>query len=375
MTSPSITIAREALLPALGLAVRAADRRNTIPILGNVLLRAGGETLTIIGTDLDAQIGVDAACNADTPVEITLPAANLHDIVRKLPEGADVRMQGDGGFWTVSAGRSRFRLPALPANDFPLFAAPEFTHAIDIEAKALRAALDTVRFAISTEETRYYLNGIYFHGEPEGALVAVTTDGHRLAQTSLNQAYDLESMPGIILPRRTVELLTKILPDDETQLRWDISAKLVRFTIQQAGGVIVLDSKLIDGTFPDYKRVVPAGNANHFTIDRAALSAAVDRVTTISTARGSAVKFSFGPEDVVLDATNPDSGSAEDTLALTSATGDPVSIGFNGRYCLDLLAATKSDAVRFELGDPGSPALIRPVADDATLFVLMPMRV
>lgn len=372
-----LTVAREALLPALALAVRAVERRNTIPILSNVLLRAGAGSLTMTGTDLDTEIAVTRKCAVEgEAVEVTLPAHSLHDIVRKLPEGSEVRLAaGEDDRWTVSAGRARFRLPFLPASDFHEMSTGDFSHGFDVAAAALKAMLETVRFAISTEETRYYLNGIHWHEDDEGSLlVAVATDGHRLAKTTCPMPEGGAGMPGVIIPRKTVEVVSRMLPE-KGEVRIDLSDSKIRFTMEDDAGVVTLVSKLIDGTFPDYRRVVPAGNPNRFTISRAQMADAIDRVITISSGKGNAVKHAFAGDGLTLTTNNPDAGSAEEGLPIMAAEGDPVEIGFNGKYCLDLLAAAGGEEVIFELGDPGSPALVRPAAGGPALFVLMPMRV
>lgn len=379
MTAAAITIGREALLPALALAVRVVERRTTIPVLSNVLIRAGDGRLTITGTDLDAEIAVSRKCAIEGAAEVTLPANNLHDIVRKLPEGCEVKLAGDtgDGMWTISAGRSRFRLPFLPASDFHELSAGEFACGFDIEAATLKTMLETVRFAISTEETRYYLNGIHWHeDEVDGAakLIAVATDGHRLAKSVLPLPDGAAGLPSIIIPRKTVELVLKMLPE-KGPVRVDVSDVKLRLTMGGEESGVTLVSKLIDGTFPDYKRVVPGGNPNRYTVTRAPLADAIDRVLTVSTGKGNAVKYAFAGDGLTVTAHSPDAGSAEDQIEIAGVEGDPVEIGFNGKYCLDLLAAAGGDAVIFELGDAGAPALVRPAQGGDTLFVLMPMRI
>jgi DNA polymerase-3 subunit beta len=375
-----ITVQRTDFLPALALARGIVERRNTIPILGNVLLRvapstgSGGE-LTLRATDLDSQASATVPCAGATSAETTLPAASLHDIVRKLPEGAEIALSGDDREWKVAAGRSTFRLPCLPASDFPEMAAADGMTEFQLPAEALKRMIDTVRFAVSTEETRYYLNGIHWHrgqndaGEP--ILVAVATDGHRLSRLPLPLPEPLD-LPPVILSRRMIDQLAKILPE-KGDVEVGLSAAKVSFRFDH----VALVSKLVDGTFPDYNRVVPSGNGNRFTVDRQALFAGIDRVTTISSERGRAVKFSFADGEVKLACSNPDSGSAEEIVAASCLAGAPVEIGFNGRYCLDMLSAAASENVVFELGDAGAPALIRPEpSDDASpFFVIMPMRV
>lgn len=367
-----IKVAREALLPALSLAAKATERKSTIPILQNLLVAVEPDRLSLTGSDLDSEIRASAPCEAGQASSFTLPAGLFNDAVRKLPEGVDVLIDAETNFANVTAGKSRFRMPLLPAGDFPLMNASDYSHSFTLPAATIATILANVSFAISTEETRYYLNGIHMHGGER--LTAVTTDGHRLARYHLPLPPGADGMPTIIIPRRAVNLIKSMI-GEKGDVRVSLSGTKILFETD-AGA---LTSKLIDGTFPDYQRVIPTGNGNRFGVDRASLHAAIDRVTTISSGKGSAVKFGFGAdeEELRLAANNPDAGSADETLVLARLGGDPVEIGFNGRYCLDMLSAIAGERVVFELGDPGSPAIIRPEGDDPErpLFVLMPMRV
>ncbi|RUV98344.1 DNA polymerase III subunit beta [Mesorhizobium sp. M5C.F.Ca.IN.020.14.1.1] len=368
-------MAREALLPALAMVNKAVERRTTIPVLANVMLAvdAAAGTLTITGSDMDCELRTTLACQAGKDESFTLPAALLHDAVRKMPEGAEIALLAEKDFATLSAGRSRFKIQVLPSTDFPTMSEGTFSHSFDLDAGLFGRMLDTVSFAISSEETRYYLNGIYWHaGE---TLNAVATDGHRLAKFTATLPEGAAEMPGIIIPRRTVGLIRQLLGDKGV-----VKVSLSDTKIRIETGKAALLSKLIDGTFPDYVRVIPAGNSNHFTIEREALASAVDRVTTVSSERGSAVKFAFeAGGSLVLTTNNPEAGSANDEVTIEHGEGSSVEIGFNGRYCLDLLNASESKRLVFSLGDPGSPTLIQPETADETglkpLFVLMPMRV
>lgn len=371
----TIVIGREALLPALALATRVVERRNTIPILGNVLLAAEAGTLSLTATDLDMEIKTSRPCQLAGPaVSTTLPVANLHDIVRKLPEGCEVQLTGDAQNWTISGGRSKFRMPCLPPSDFPAMNRTEMPASFSLTAETLARMFQTVHFAISSEETRYYLNGIHWHRRgSEDLLVAVATDGHRLACYTAALPAGVADLPAIILPKKTVEIVSKILPD-KGEVAIEVSATRVSFTLADGTALV---SKLIDGTYPDYQRVVPQANPNRFLVDKASLAAAVDRVTTISAGRGSAVKFGFGDGELALSTNNPDAGSGEDRLNVVMQEGQPVEIGFNGRYCLDMLAAVNAENVVFELGDGAAPSRIVPAdaGDNCPYFVLMPMRV
>jgi DNA polymerase-3 subunit beta len=370
-----VVLERSNLLKSLNHVHRVVERRNTIPILSNVLLAADGADLSLKATDLDLEVTETIAAMVERAGSTTVPAHLLYDIVRKLPDGSEVmlKLDEDGNAMTVMAGRSSFRLQCLPQSDFPQLTAGTFTHIFQIPAPNLKGLIDKTQFAISTEETRYYLNGIFLHTHGDGAdlkLRAVATDGHRLARSETAAPSGSEGMPGIIVPRKTVSELQKLLDNPETVVTVELSDTKIRFTI----GPVVLTSKLIDGTFPDYQRVIPTGNDRRLIIDRQSFASAVDRVSTISSERGRAVKLSIASGQVVLAVNNPDSGSATEELA-ADYDSDPIEIGFNARYLLDVAGQLSGGDARFMLADAGSPTLINDMADDNTLYVLMPMRV
>ncbi len=289
-----ITIERSNLLKSLNHVHRVVERRNTIPILSNVLLSAEGESLDMKATDLDLEITEATPAQVEQGGATTVPAHLLYDIVRKLPDGSEVRLatNAEGTAMTVSSGRSKFSLQCLPQSDFPDLTAGTFSHAFKLKATELKMLIDRTQFAISTEETRYYLNGIYIHTiESKGALKlrAVATDGHRLARAELEAPSGSEGMPGIIIPRKTVGELQKLVDDPELVVGVELSDAKIRLTI----GSIVMTSKLIDGTFPDYQRVIPANNDKELKIDCQSFAQAVDRVSTISSERGRAVKLAL----------------------------------------------------------------------------------
>jgi DNA polymerase-3 subunit beta len=369
-----VVLERSNLLKSLNHVHRVVERRNTIPILSNVLLAAEGANLALKATDLDLEVTETIPAMVERAGSTTVPAHLLYDIVRKLPDGAEVmlKLDEDGNAMTVMAGRSSFRLQCLPQSDFPQLSAGTFTHIFRIETPAIKGLIDKTQFAISTEETRYYLNGIFLHvhGDQDLKLRAVATDGHRLARSETEAPSGSEGMPGIIVPRKTVSELQKLLDDPESTITIELSETKIRFTI----GAVVLTSKLIDGTFPDYQRVIPTGNDRKLIIDRQSFASAVDRVSTISSERGRAVKLSIASGQVTLAVNNPDSGSATEELA-ADYDSDPIEIGFNARYLLDVAAQLSGGDARFMLADAGSPTLIHDVSDDNTLYVLMPMRV
>jgi DNA polymerase-3 subunit beta len=299
----------------------------------------------------------------------------FYEIVRKLPDGAQIVLEGSGDRAVLSlrAGRSRFTLQTLPESDFPDLAAGEMSHSFKLSAGDLKRLIDKTQFAISTEETRYYLNGIYLHiagAGKSGMLRAVATDGHRLAQVELPLPQGAAGMPGIIVPRKTVGEVQRLIETGEGEVAIELSAGKIRFTI----GNVVLTSKLIDGTFPDYARVIPVNNDKSLIVDKKDFEAAVDRVSTVSSERGRAVKLSITGGRLVLSVTNPDSGSATEEIEVEYAA-DPLDIGFNSRYLLDIAAQIEGEVAVLKLADPGSPTLIQDKDAKGALYVLMPMRV
>ncbi|MCZ8182730.1 MAG: DNA polymerase III subunit beta [Beijerinckiaceae bacterium] len=370
-----VTVEQAALLKALGHVHRVVERRNTIPILANVLLRAEQRELHLKATDLDIDIVETIPADVERAGTTSVPAHVLYDIVRKLSDGAQVSLEQDGqsGQVALRSGRSRFSLQTLPETDFPDLAAGEMSHRFDMAAGELRKLIEKTQFAISTEETRYYLNGIYLHATEVGGqsiLRAVATDGHRLALCDTAAPAGSQGMPGVIVPRKTVNELQKLLSDGEAQIGFELSSVKMRVTV----GPIVLTSKLIDGTFPDYARVIPQRNDKFLTVERDEFARSVDRVSTISSERGRAVKFSLGDSKLTLSVHNPDAGQAIEELSV-DYEASPLEIGFNARYLLDIVGQLEGDTALLKLADPGSPTLIQDREGAASLYVLMPMRV
>jgi DNA polymerase-3 subunit beta len=370
-----ISIERAALLKAVGQAQSVVERRNTIPILANVLIEAEGSQVSFRATDLDIEVVDRTAAMVERPGATTVSAVMLHEIVRKLPEGALITLAADAaaGRLTVSAGRSTFQLATLPREDFPVMASSEYAVSFQAQAPVLRRLFDKAKFAISTEETRYYLNGVYMHvaqGEGGKALRCVATDGHRLARIDAPLPVGAEGMPGVIVPRKTVAELRKLLDDDEAMIAVSVSETKVRF----ATPAVTLTSKVIDGTFPDYSRVIPMGNSRRLEVDAAEFAKAVDRVATVSSERSRAVKLSLDEDRLVLSVTAPDSGNAEEELAV--AYGDErLEIGFNAKYLLEIANQVDRENAVFLFNSAGDPTLMREGNDTSAIYVVMPMRV
>jgi DNA polymerase-3 subunit beta len=377
-----VTLERAALLKSLGHVHRVVERRNTIPILSNVLLHGENQSLLPKATDLDLEVTERLPADVSAAGVTTVPAHVLYDIVRKLPDGAQVSLEshGESGQLQLRSGRSRFNLQSLPDADFPDLTTGDLSHSFKLASGDLKRLIDKTQFAISNEETRYYLNGVYLHTmDVEGHLMlrAVATDGHRLARVEVPAPKGALGLPGVIVPRKAVAEIQKLVENLDQDVRIEISPSKARFTFGDPSvhlGQVVLTSKLIDGTFPDYMRVIPSGNDKRLTVDREPFQVAVDRVATISSERGRAVKLTLADAKLILSVTNPDLGSAVEELDV-DYDSSPIDIGFNARYLLDITEQLDNDTVLFKLSDPGSPTLLQDRDGAAALYVLMPMRV
>nr|WP_278377031.1 DNA polymerase III subunit beta [Brucella anthropi] len=343
-----VSIDRSQLAHALATVNRAIESRNSIPILANVLLAVEVGQLRLTGTDLDVEITTSLPVLDCQPGSVTVPGKMLADIAKRAT--SDITLELDGGRLTVASGRSRYKLDVLPAEDFPSFSAGKFDTTLELDLAALVAPCV---HCISTDETRYYLNGVYLHAV-EGRLVAVATDGHRLMR---NTGPEGTMDYGVILPRKLVGLLPK----------GAVTVELSQNKVRVTSGSTVITSKLIDGTFPDYVRVIPTGNSNVLTVDRQALMKAVERVAAVADDKSRAVKFAVGD---VLRLMLADKASDEVSIEFE---GEPLEIGFNARYVNDMLGALDEANVRFAFGDAVSPAVVK--GEGEWTGVLMPMRV
>ena len=370
-----LTMERSALIKALGHVQSVVERRNTIPILSNVLLSADKDGLSFSATDLDMEIVDATSAQVGTGGQITAPAHTLYEIVRKLPEGADVELKfaGDDPRLSVQAGRSRFNLPVLPAGDFPVMSSDGLSPPIQVDTNDLIRLIDKTRFAISTEETRYYLNGLYLHTVSEGGqtkLRAVATDGHRLALAEMPAPEGAAGAPGVIVPRKTIQEARRLLEDAGETVQLQLSPAKVRFEFGRAA----LTSKVIDGSFPDYMRVIPRDNQKVALIDNKLFADAVDRVATISAEKSRSVKLALEPGKVILTVRNMEAGQAVEEVEI-DYDGEPFEIGFNARYLLDVAGQIQGETAEFRFADPASPTLVLDPADAGVRYVLMPLRV
>ena len=370
-----LTIERAVFLKALNHAQSLVERRTTIPILSNVLLRAEAGRLALSATDMDLEIVERVGAQIEREGQITAPAHTLYDIVRKLREGAQIEIEASGerNMMVLRSGRSTFTLACLPPEDYPLMAGGELPHNFTLSGAELRTMIDRTRFAISTEETRYYLNGIYVHStkvDEVPVIRAVATDGHRLARMEMVLPEGAAGIPGVIIPRKTVLELRKLIEESGDEVQIGLSDTKIRAGIGEA----TLTSKLIDGTFPDYDRVIPANNDKVLEVDCKSFAEAVDRVSTISTEKSRAVKLTLESGSLVVSATSPENGTATEELEVRYVAS-PLEIGFNSRYLLDIAEQIDGDGAQFLMSDAGSPTIVRDSADPSALYVLMPMRV
>ncbi len=370
-----VTLERNHLLKSLGHVHRVVERRNTYPVLANVLLKADETGLELRTTDLDIQVTETVPAMIAANGTTTVPAHTLYEIVRKLADGSEVHLETDDAEqMAITSSRSKFFLSCLSAEGFPDLKAGDFSHQFTLPAAAFAGLIERTQFAISNEETRYYLNGIYFHHietKDKDLLRSAATDGHRLARTDIEAPDGVAGMPGIIVPRKTVTEMAKLLDGVEEEVFVELSESKIRLKV---AGVDLL-SKLIEGTFPDYERVMPKNNDKRMLVDSAGFAAAVDRVSTIASERGGkVVKLSLSEGMLELSVTNPDHGNASEELPVDYE--DPgFEIGFNARYLLDIISQIKSDNAVFEFGDAGSPTLVSNEDQANAVYVLMPMRV
>ena len=374
-----LTADRASLMKALAHVQSVVEKRNTIPILANVMLRVHDGKLTLTATDMEIAIVEDVPASTTRNGACTAPAATLYEIVRKLPEGAEVEFDHSGGEAQLElrSGRYSTRLVVLPTDDFPSMTAGVLPHRFDISAQHLRLLIDRTRFAISTEETRYYLNGIFIHAaETDGTRVlrAVATDGHRLARVEEPLPEGAGSMPGVIIPRKTVTELRKLLDEVSGSVEIGLSDTRIQFKAD----AVTLTSKLIDGTFPEYERVIPRGNDKVLRVGKKDFADAVARVAAISSERSRPVKLSLTKDLLVLQASSPEQGTATEELDAerVTYTAGPLEIGFQARYLNDIIdqIADKNE-VEFCFADGSAPTVVRDAADVSALYVLMPMRV
>jgi DNA polymerase-3 subunit beta len=359
--------ARETLLKPLQTVVGVVERRQTMPILSNVLLSVQGSKLSITATDLEVEMVAEAEVTGDGSGDITVPGRKLHDIFRALPEGTSVELNLGGDRLTIKSGRSRFTLSTLRAADFPTIDEIASKQTLRLNKPDLRRLVEKTHFSMAQQDVRYYLNGLLLETEKK-RLRAVATDGHRLALSEVDLLAAATRDEQLIMPRKGVLELSRLL-DGDGEVQLALGANHVR--VQLDG--VRLTSKLIDGRFPEYSRVVPAQPKNVLKADRNLFRQALQRTAILSNEKYRGVRLELAPNSVVLQANNPEQEEAVETLEV-EYSGDAMEIGFNVNYLLDAMAAVDTEQVEFGVTDANSSCLIREPGSDRTKFVVMPMR-
>lgn len=351
------------------------EKRNTIPVLSNVRIEAVEGEINFKATDMDTEITEIADAKVSQTGATTAPAHMLYDIVRKLSDGSEVELTfpDDKGQLTIASGRSKFSLSCIGVEDFPVISGDKLPINFAISKDELKDVIDRTKFAVSTEETRYYLNGIYIHAKKEGSssvLRVVATDGHRLACVESPLPSGAENLSGVIIPRKTIAEIRKLLDDnDAANVNVSMSENKIRFAFED----VTLTSKLIDGTYPDYERVIPTDNDKNLEVSVKELSSAVDRVSVVAE-RTRAIKVLTHNGKITITTSSPDLGSAQEEVE-AKYEGEALEIGYNFRYLLDILNEVKGDSVRISFADGSSPSVIHDTSDSSAIYVLMPMRV
>ena len=350
------------------------DKKNSLPILSNILIEAKKNMLTLSSTDMDISIIEKVDCNVLEDGATTINSQILYDIVRKIDESSEIEIiSNNGKLLTLRASDSRFSLACLPKEDYPIIDQDNLGARISINSKILLKLIDKTKFAISNEETRYFLNGLYFNINRENDINVVTlvgTDGHRLAKFSHNLESDIDEISGVIIPKKTIYELSKLLSEIDDNVEILISSNKVIFFI----GNIIFTSKLIDGSFPDYKRVIPQNNSNILKINREILLSAVDRVSTIANEKSPVIKFKLFKNILNLNTVNNESSTASEDLNI-NYEGNEIEIGFNSKYIMDIVNNLEDDEISINLKDNTSPIIALENSNANLVYVLMPMRV
>lgn len=361
-----ITTTREQMLVPLQKVSGVVERRQTLPILSNVLISATEGKLSITATDLEVEMKTVAECQTDGELDFTLPARKLLDICKALPEGTDMQISVEGERAVLRAGRGRYALGVLPAPDYPVIEAAPGNETFDVAQGTLKRLLDKTQFAMAQQDVRYYLNGLLLEADG-GHIRTVATDGHRLA---LNEAdIDAEVKLRIILPRKAVLELYRLLTDTDAKVRVEVSPNHARFYIDDS----VFTTKLIDGKFPDYERVIPGKGKILVKVDRELLRHALMRASILSNEKYRGIRFQMTDGLLQVVANNPEQEEAQEEMEVEYKGGE-LTIGFNVGYLLDVLGAVETDVVSLSLVDANSSCLIQSEPVDKSRYVIMPMR-
>lgn len=366
------TIERSALSKALSHCQSVVERRTTLPILSHILFDAEGVSVKITATDLELSIVETVSAEVSEPGRATVPAHLIHDIVRKMEEGGTISMSLDKASHQLllSCGQSEFKLPCLPPEDFPVIQAGDLPSQFKVPSRLFLRLLERTRFAMSQDETRYFLNGIYLHPVDGKELRAVATDGHRLAMASMPLPEGAADFVGVIMPRKTVQEVIKLITETPEDIHVAVSSTQICFSIRHA----FLTSRLIDGAYPEYEGAIPRGNNQMMYLKVAPFAQAVDRVATISLEKLGGIHGILEEGKLILKATGEIAGAAQEEIPV-EYTGETINIGFNARYILDITQQLADEKAQFALGGDHCAMVIRPANDNTALYVLMPMSV
>ena len=369
-----ISVEKNNIYKSLSHVQSIVEKKNTIPILCNILIEAKDNSLVLSATDMDISITETLNCNVIDEGSITVHAHTLYEIIKKLPDGNEVEfIANEGKRFSIRSGKSRFSLGCLPKDDFPIIEIDNLRSELSINAQSFLKLIEKTRFAVSNEETRYFLNGIYFQKknvDNSECLCLVATDGHRLAKIEFNSLEKLPEMQGVIIPKKTINELCKLLADFNDSITINLDSNKIIFFVNKS----VLISKLIDGNFPDYQKVIPDNNNNILSVKRDEFGMAVDRVSTIANEKSPVIKFKLLKNIMNMTSVDAEGGLATEDI-ITEYSGNEMEIGFNSKYILEMINNLEDEIVTLSFKDPSSPVIATEKSNPDLIYVLMPMRV
>jgi len=370
-------VEKENLIKALNNVNGAVGKKNiTIPILLNIKLEAKDDLLSLTGTDLDIVVSSSFKTNIEREGVITVPAQLFYEISKKIPDGSQisVALSEDQKILEIKYGKSKFKLPCISAEDFPVIEEGEIKKSFEMDTQDLLHIIDKSRFAISTDETRYYLNGIYFHSKDVDGKVLLrgtTTDGHRLAVVEAKMPKDCETIEGVIIPKKTVAEIKKVLETAGKTVEVALSKTKMKLKTNDT----ILISKLIDGEFPNYEKVIPVGNDKIATINKKIFANAIDRVSTVAIDKHRTIKLTIKRDSLLMQVDTTDGSFGNEEIKIDFPYDEIIEAGFNSRYMLDILAQIDKETTLIKFKDGNSPVIITGEDEKNALFVLMPVRI
>jgi len=363
-----ITVKREDLLKPLGIVAGVVERRQTLPILSNIMLRYNGKELALTGTDMEVEISAQLSGKGGENGEITVPARKLHDICRALPIDSLIDISLEKEKALIKSGKSRFRLLTMPASEFPAIETAQWDMKFTLPQNKLRWLLEKTMFCMAQQDVRYYLNGLLFEAKGQ-KLRAVATDGHRLSLADVELTSSINGEKNVILPRKGVQEMIRFLEDSDAEVQLQIGANHIRATLKD----LTFTSKLIDGRFPDYNRVIPASQSKRVMVPRTAFRETLNRAAILSNEKYRGVRFGLGQGLMTITAHNPEQEEAQEEIAI-DYSGEEMEIGFNVNYISEAVGALDANDIEFCLNDPNSSCLLRVPGNSQNLYVVMPMR-